>query len=181
MAVEHQYKNANSVPVVRNYALETNKLIQRLKDGMPGDIVTDDEMSDLIGKSTQPGGAGYNYLQSAMRYCLHQGVRWERMRKQRAIKCLDSSETLKHGERGIKLLGRAARRETRKIGTVKRAELSQEESKRFGVVSSQLQTLTYMSSKPAAKRLDTKVWADKSPRKMLDALLDKPKDEAGEE
>lgn len=110
------------------YAPETGILIERLSTGNPGDIVTDEELSRMIGRDTRPDGDGYTYLLSAIRYvCRNHGVVWSRRRGEHLLVCQDSAGALTLAQSGVQHIRRAAIRSLDVLATVKHNELTAEQ------------------------------------------------------
>ena len=66
---ESEITRVSSIP---GRSLQTNKLIDLLKDGKTGDIITSETMTALIGADVRPQNKGYGYLQSAIGYLRQQ-------------------------------------------------------------------------------------------------------------
>lgn len=88
-------ENSKSFPRVPGIHFISSMLVDRLKSGKPGDVITDEEMRELCGKDTRPGGDGYCYLATAIKICLKEHrVVWKRTRGAWCIKCLVLEELL---------------------------------------------------------------------------------------
>jgi len=82
-------------PAVPGFARETAQLISALKDGKPGDVLTDEHLSRVIERDCSNGGDGRRYVLSACKYLLRtHGVAWERVKGEGSIKCLSADERL---------------------------------------------------------------------------------------
>lgn len=93
----------------RCYSPVTLKLIDRLKDGHPGDVITDEQLHEVCGHRTAVNHAGYTNLLTAMRYVRgHFHKNWQRVHGAGAIKCLNSVETLDRGDSNRRMIRRKA-------------------------------------------------------------------------
>lgn len=161
-------------PHISGMSPVTAKLIDRLKDGKPGDTLADAELETVAGVRTDPNGKAYPNLLSACRYVLrHHGVRWERVVGAGSIKCLNDSETIVSVERDRDCAGRRVRRAGVKLGTVDFAKLPAGEKSTALVLKAQLGAMAGYASGRTAKRLASNQDLDKwqaEQRKMLSAI-----------
>ena len=80
---------ARRIPVP-GVSRETAALVERLKTGTHGDLITDVELSKLIGKDTRPNHKGYSNLMSAIGRCLREyRILWQRVRQENCIECVN--------------------------------------------------------------------------------------------
>lgn len=108
---------ATAVP--QGMRLSTAKLIEALKGGRAGDVLTDEQLSQHCGRPTAVGGSGYGNLQSAIRHVLtNYGICWQRVVGSGCIKCIDSGEKAQRLGRKLKHIHRTARREMKVAQTI---------------------------------------------------------------
>ena len=149
----------------------TMKLIDRLKDGEPGDTFTDEELTKVGGRETKVGGNGYNNLMSALRYCVRHGVRWDRVREENRIRCLDDEERLVASHRDTHITHRRANRDLQKLRTVNPENLPEAKRPDFNALVAQQGTIAAFSSGKTTKRMMAKnVGESFDPKKLLEAL-----------
>ena len=132
----------------------TVKLIERMKDGKPGDELTDAELEEACEYPTGVDCKGYSYLQTAIRYCLREfGVPWRRVVGEDRIRCpLHTERTpMSVGER--KRINRRAKRNMLLLGSVDRATLSTDQQHEHLVETAVSGTLAQASSSKTVKRL----------------------------
>lgn len=153
--------------------LETLKLIEKLKAGKIGDVLTDGELTELCGKCTRVGGEGYAYLLSAIKYVLREhGLVWRRVTGEDTIKCLDAKEVRSKAAADRQSTSRRGKRTVRQIQAVydtadetTRAALNRELSTHGALVA--------MASNKMQKKLEARnPVAEPNPRALLEALVD---------
>ena len=115
-------------------ALATSRLIERLKGGEPGDTVTDEELTAIVGNDTAPSGKAYKNLQSAVRWVRRDGVVWSRVRGEGVLKCLQHRERTDVSESYVQRSGRAAKTALQVARATRVAELSSDEAKRHTAI-----------------------------------------------
>lgn len=133
----------------------TARLIELLKDGKPGDEISDEELTQYCGKATHVHGDGYSYLQTATDYCATvYGIRWQRIYGQHRLRCLTPSGLV--GSVGSQLsgIGRRAKRAAIDISIAAEGELSEEEKPRIRLLAAQVGALAMMTSSRMRKRLE---------------------------
>ena len=142
------------VTVPQGHAVETGQLIDLLKGGVPGDIFTDEQMTETCGKDTRPNCAGYNYLRTAIRYCIdHHAVVWARIREAHSIKCLSASERTELGDSRRKHIHRASKRTMSVLAAVNIGDLDDEERISHHAMVAQMGTIAMFSSTGTQKKL----------------------------
>lgn len=146
------------------------KLIERLKDGKPDDIVTDAELAACCGLPTGTGHKGYPALLKAIRYTYrNHGVVWERIRDADAIQCLNPDGIIVASDRTSTHIRRESAKAVQKLKTV--AMEAVEESKRPAFLSRLAQhgTLAMFAKRTTQTKLQA---AGKSimasPKKLLE-------------
>jgi len=140
--------------IVPGMSARTSKLIELMKDGKDGDILTDESLTEIAGVEVSVGGAGYSYLQSAVRYCTnnHKLV-WQRIPKTGTIKCLGPQETVRAADRDMKHAGRTARRGIKKLKTIDSQKLNVQDTTKYLTSRAQLGVIAAASSGDTTKRL----------------------------
>jgi hypothetical protein len=104
-----------SWPAVPGYSPATAKLIDRLKDGKPGDRLTDTELSQISDENCS-APLPRAHVRAATRYVLRTHyVCWQREVGENAIRCLNPHERL---ESAVGLRHRAGRTVNKAIQTV---------------------------------------------------------------
>lgn len=147
-------KETAKTPMQFNLRVETAKLVDALRTGSSGDILTDEQLHTVCGKGVKPGEPGYPYLQSAIRRTLSEyGLVWKRIVGAGCIKCLESREILSLGKNARRHIHRCSKRAMRQLGEVVPAELDNEERIAFHTLCAQHGTLLAMSSTSTAKKL----------------------------
>lgn len=137
-------------------------LIERLKSGKPGDVVTDDELSKLAGAQTGSGKPAYANLLSAIRHCTrNHNIVWQRQAGGGYIKCLQPDEVCTRVGSDMRIIGRRARGAARIAETITPDQLTNGKRAEFSAMCAQHLMLAELSSARATKAL-----AD---RKMIDA------------
>jgi len=135
----------------------TSQLIERLKDGSPGCVLTDEDLSEICGKDTSVGCDGYGYLTSAIGYVLRRyGVVWKRIRGASAIKCLDAEEIVTSSEGDRKHVHRIGKRAVLRLGTVDINQLPESARKAHTLQFAQMATVVGWSSKNTQKKLEVR-------------------------
>ena len=155
--------------------VESEILLRKLKDGKPGDALTDAELSDLCGFDTCPQnhGKGYSNLLTAQGQCESQyGICWQRVTGEGHIRCLASKETdtwvAHHGTRRVRSLSRKMKR---KLLTVKPEDLTEDERRGWRARVGMFRLAEVMVTKRTEKKLlphcgETKV----DPKRLLSVL-----------
>lgn len=142
---------------IPNRSVETQQLINKLKDGKPGDQLTDEELTKLISMNVAPGEKGYGRLESAMRYVLnHHGLNWMRIRGARLIRCLDSQGTLGDITARNDRQRHIARRTIKKAATIDHSTLTKEESDKASAMAVQAMMIEKVSDRKTTTFLETR-------------------------
>jgi len=153
----------------------TMRLIDVLKKGEPGDLLTDEQLSGACGRQTAVGGDGYNNLQTAIRYCKREhGLNWARQVGAGAVKCLNGKEGVVAGRYE---LGVVRRRSKRAVQTLQNAttldDLDDQERSRCNALMSQHATLAIMAQSETTKKLAARNAANPvDPKRLLQAMID---------
>lgn len=141
-----------------NCGILTCQIIERLKDGTPGDTITDEDMLAVTGgKATDPDGPAYQNVLNAIDYVrTHFGRTWKRVPKTNAIKCLEPSEIVAVGRTGLRLVRRTARRATRSLASIDVNALESGERTEAAALAAQLGTLVVFADAGTTKKLETR-------------------------
>jgi hypothetical protein len=151
----HQSNITNKFQAIQGISPTTAKLIERLKDGKPGDVLSDAELGEICGRETKPGEEGYQNLRSAIRYTMrHHNVYWERIIDAGQIKCLNGPETLTSNRRDFRMINRRAKFSAGKLRTVNPETLNLPDRSQYFTNRAQLGALTMFSATKTTKRLD---------------------------
>ena len=136
----------------------TAKLIEALKDAEEGDEYTDEQLTDICGKSTDPmNGPGYGNLQTAIRQCIqHHGKYWYRVRTAGMIRCGNDVEKVTKVQVNVGKIRRQAKRTTQVSATVNLGNLGSEDKKDFLAHSAQVGTIALMAKNSTHKKLTTR-------------------------
>ncbi len=145
------------IPAVPGMALATEKLIERLKAGRVGEVVTDEELTRVAGKNTRPNGDGYANLQSAIGYVSrrHQVV-WSRQRGACAIKCLSADEIVTAGESDLETVHRRSKRAVLRLNIASSVETDAAKLPRLHALLAQHGTLAAFSRHDTLKKLEAR-------------------------
>jgi hypothetical protein len=116
--------------------IHTARAIERLKEGVPGDTITRDEMKHIIGRSCDVNSLGYGNVNSAIHAVERDhGVVWSWDRDKQAWLCLNDGEKL---TKIRDLVGSAKRRSSRAIRVTKAVEytkLNEDQRRDFTVLT----------------------------------------------
>jgi hypothetical protein len=136
--------------------VESEILLRKLKDGKPGDVLTDAELTELCGFDTSPsGGKGYSNLHTAQDRCRREyGLNWQREIGMGSIRCLQSKETKDRlRDHGIRRVRRQARRMRIEALTVKPGDLTDEERREWRAQIAAFRLAEVMVTKRTEKKL----------------------------
>ena len=147
----------SSVRVINGYHPLTVKLISALEHGNPGDIYTDEQLTELIGVRTGVGGKGYGYLMSAMRYCERSGVTWQRVPGTGTIVCQTPMEIVKRTTGDIGRVRRTAKRAAGRLGNTDTAGMADFDRKRAYALAAQLGAIAMLSKGTSTKAIEARV------------------------
>jgi hypothetical protein len=150
-----EVKRVQNVP---GRSIHTMKLIEYLEPrSTKGNILADEELSEVIGMSTRTGDKGYAYLVSAIRYVnKEKQVHWVRIRGANAIKCLMDGETLDDAGHKQKSIHRKSRAIMQSLHTVNTSALSDGDKTKHNTLCAQVGTLVVFSSANATKKLEAR-------------------------
>ncbi len=159
----------NVYPFEHGLSPVTSKLVDLLKTGKQGDILTDERMTGHCGRETKVIGNGYGNLQTAIgRTERFHGIVWRRISGAGCIKCLNDEEKSSTGKNGIGKISRESRRTKRVLSLVEITNLPDEKRSGHLVCCAQIGTISLMSKPATTKKLLAR-GVTKSPE--LDKLL----------
>ena len=149
-----QTESVKATAVQQGMRLATAKLIEALKDGKVGDVLTDEEMFAICERKTMPDVDGYGNLQSAIRHVeKNYGLVWRRVAGARCIKCLDGVERCGVIASNRRHIGKVARRAVAVGRTIQVDELPELERATALVQVAQLQAVEQFARTQTTKRL----------------------------
>lgn len=165
--------DVKQVQIRPHMRLETVKLIEALKQGKVGDTKTDEELKAICGKDTFVGGAGYAYLQSAIRHVLNNEPHlvWQRVTGAGCIKCLGAPEVASTADSVRRSTCRREKRVVRQMRAVYK-DAEDGEQKELGMRMAVHGTLAAMASSQMAKKLEARDVSEAAdPAKLLEAMV----------
>lgn len=133
----------------------TAQLIEKLKDGKPGDTLTDVQLAEVCGHPTGVGEQGYCYLQTAIKYVRKLGIVWERLRGGGCVKCLEPVERSLSARRYLGFGHRRIKRAVMVGASVNIEELPEDRRAQHGAMMSQLRVVSLFSKPSASKQFET--------------------------
>lgn len=128
-------------------------LAAKLKEGKPGDSLTDTELSIIAGVVVGPDTSGGRYLLGAMRDVERAGVVWQRVKSENKIVCQSGQEVLHRTLNDVKLIGRRARRSSLRISSVDVNCLSPAEKPAAYGVSAAIGAIALISKPETSRRM----------------------------
>jgi len=137
-------------------------LIERLKQGKPGDSLTDAELTALCGKDTRAvcqdgtrkAGDGYGYLQTAMRHCLREyGILWRRVVGEGRVECIPNEAKVEVANAVRRHMHRQSKYAMRVLGSVDTAALNHDQRREHLIATAIQGTLLQASAPTTVKRL----------------------------
>ena len=156
---------SKSVPAVGRLGVTAAALVERLRQGKPGDTFTDEQMQAICGKDTSSEGAGYSSLQSAINHVrANHGLVWQRIQKANAIRCLSADETVVNVGSDLRAIRKRTRRTVSKLETVDVSKIENAENRsRATVLAAMFGAIQAVSSSATVKKLDVRAGDIKTP------------------
>lgn len=143
--------------VARGMSPSTIAIVELLKAGKPGDVLTDAALTVACGRDTRPQGVGYANLQTAIGHVLkNHGVLWERERGANAIKCLVDREKVGSADKDRRHIQRKTKHAIRKLSSVDRKALTVSENSQVNAMTAQLSAVELFSRPETRKKLEAK-------------------------
>ena len=138
-------------------SLHTVKLIEALRAGNVGDILTDEELARICGRDTKVGGEGYPNLQTAVKRCTKEhAVNWERVPGAACIKCINAKEARDRSQRTRRHIGRAAKRSVAELQAYSETAMENTERSEHLVALAQAGTLAVVADNRTTKKLEAR-------------------------
>lgn len=137
------------------FAPATCRLIDALKNGVPGDTITDARLMEICGAPCRPNTKGYSYLMSAIRFCERDGVFWKRIKSGGEIRCLNACEKLNVCEGDRKHISRVARRSVRRLGSIDAGQLPLDRVKQYQTQLAQAGTLALFADSRTTRKIES--------------------------
>lgn len=163
-----QDTNPLQIMVPAGASHETALLIAILAKGKPGDEITDDELSRRIGKTTKVGGDAYSNLQTAIRATVkNHAVYWKRVRGENKIRCATAQEYEAESRSNVFSIRRKVKRGKH---IVKAGLANGGDVQKLNMIGAQLGVLELMSSKKAAKQIESRGPIPVDNDRLLDAF-----------
>ena len=78
----------------------TQRAVEKLRDGKPGDIIDRPAMTMIVGRECTPGALGYGNVSTAIKHVeRHYAIVWRWIKSDKAWRCLTEEEkmTVEHG------------------------------------------------------------------------------------
>lgn len=139
-----------------NRAPETEKLITLLSE-TDHDILTDEELERMIGKSCRVGGKAYPQLLSAIRYVRRHHRRvWKREPKTGCIRLADTGQCFKIAESCNKSIRRIGRVGMGTMAAIHREKLSEAECRAMHANVAAFGSIVMFSEKTTRKALEAR-------------------------
>jgi hypothetical protein len=151
---EPAVKRWTSVP---GFAPATAKLIEKLSAGTVGDVLTDEELTEVCGKDCAVEGDGRRYVLSAVKHVERvKGIVWRRMRGVGTVKCLEMNERIEVALCYRRHISKSSKRAARVISTISIDSI--EDGKRPGLLAlmAQLGALAMFSSPDTQKKMEAR-------------------------
>jgi hypothetical protein len=170
--MDEENKDVASFPHYRGIGPTAAMLIEELKEGTPGDTITDVALMGICGYDTSPKGKGYSALGTAIGVCLREhGILWSRIRSAGAIRCLDIERKVEYVKANNKHMGRVARKAVNILGSIAPSEIPDEKRPEFYSTLAQTGMIAEMSKPKTRKKLeDKKIMQPVDMKKLLAAL-----------
>jgi len=149
------------------------KLMEKLKTGKIGDIVTDEELTGICGKNTRVGEKGYANLQTAIRRTLRDyGLVWMRIPKAYAIKCLDSNEIVESLPADMERIRHCSKKALKRGAQVEIGKIPEDMKMLFFARQAQLSVVVVVSENKTTKQLAIRGSTGKfDQQKLLEAFI----------
>ena len=163
---------AKQIFIPANVSIHTARLVAYLSMGKPGDVLTDEQLTERCGKNTRVSGDGYSYLLTAIRYVQrHHELAWFRIRGSNAIKGGNADEILEHSESGVSGIRRRSKKIMTQIGIARTGELDDAGMTKANVIAAQVGTMLLMTKRKTCKKLENMEKEQLDPSKLLSAFV----------
>lgn len=141
---------------IKEINLESKLLFNRLKDANIGDVITYEELSEIIGVDVQ--GAGRNYLNTARYMCEREKDKTFGTVINYGIKCLNDSEVVETAVYAVGHIKRTSKKYIKKLKCVNDfGKLSNDDKIRFNAYASTLGVMASITRSANIKKIEAKV------------------------
>jgi len=141
-------------PFLHGLSPATSKIIDYLKDGKVGDIVTDESLTGHCGRDTRPNQDGYGNLTTALKRLESKyGKLWVRVKGGDCLKCCNSIEIAEICDSDLQRVRRRTKRLNGRVPLVKIDDLNQDEVKLFMANIAISGTIELLSKRNTVKKL----------------------------
>lgn len=155
-----------------NMSLFTVKLIECLRAGKVGDVLTDEKLSAICEKDVSPNGAGYTNLDSAKKYVEREyGLVWKRIYGEGCLKCIGAAEIVANLESEVRSAGRRMRRAADRSTLVDVSSLPEADRPAAYAVATQARMMAIFSHRDTRKQLQREERVEVDSKKLLDAVM----------
>lgn len=160
--------------ILHGLSLFTVKLIDLLKAGKVGDMLTDEELSAACGRNVSVKGDGYGNLASAIRNVRrNHGLVWDRIRGAGVIECKGFDGKLSIVDSDRKSIGRRAKRSLSVMRTIDAADVPNDKRTQLNVRLAQMGVLSAMASGNTTKAMEARTCGPVIDHKrLLSAIVD---------
>ena len=147
--------NAKLGPHSGMLSLWANRAREAMLTGKPGDLITLNQMSQIVGRNCHSGFTGYGNVQSAIRNLLRTtGAVWRWSKELQGWKCLEPNETASYSSETMGAARRRARKAI-KIGMVcDRAKLNSDQLRGLDLTLAQASLMDVAGGASVRKKLD---------------------------
>jgi len=138
---------------ISELSVDTQVLIDRLKKVEPEQLITYAELTSAIGKNVQNGAR--HLLETARRRLIHDNQILFDVVINEGLKRVQGDQIVAVGSRGVKMIGRQARRTAKKIGCIgdDYHKLSKEQQHRFNGVGTILSFVSHATKEKQVAKI----------------------------
>lgn len=148
--------NEPKTPHISQMSAFTARAIERLKAGKPGDTLSRDEMTEVIGRRCDTGSPGYANVSTAIRHVQNNfGIVWAWNTGEKVWRCLNAAERVGLSGHHQKKAAKSVRRSIRVIETVDESQLTEDERKKFRGQAQVAAIANLMLTANAVKKIGT--------------------------
>lgn len=143
------------IPVQPGYGPTTSKLIDKLRNGQPGDKVFDTEL-EADGLKCTPNADDYENLCTAIKFLRGEGIVWVRVRGAGYLQCLKPNERLDLANCYRRSISRKAKATMSVLASIDRDEVDEHRRRELDARKAQTATLVMFSDSSITKALQHK-------------------------
>jgi len=152
---EEEVMAENTESKIRELSIEAKLLYQRMRTMKPGDTLTYEEMSEIIGRSIQQVR---HVLYTARKMAEREDLLTFGTITSEGIRCLNTSEIISTGDTAIRHIHRTARRAARRFNCVGDLNLLPNEEKiRMNTKASVLGVLAHITTAKSLRKIEAPV------------------------